>query len=86
MNDSSNPGAPQWPRDFDFREAYAEQRELLEGLPAGVKVRSGIGALCRSEPVGQYQQLLRIEEALQGQAAYCADTLSLERSDRHDRA
>jgi hypothetical protein len=20
----------QWPRDFDFREAYAEQRELLD--------------------------------------------------------
>lgn len=31
MNDSSNPGEPKWPRDFDFREAYAQQRELLAG-------------------------------------------------------
>ena len=23
-------GEPDWPRDFDFREAYAEQRELLD--------------------------------------------------------
>ncbi|UTW09992.1 hypothetical protein [Pseudomonas benzenivorans] len=22
-----------WPRDFDFREAYAEQRELLAAAP-----------------------------------------------------
>ncbi|MBS7724403.1 hypothetical protein I0E51_04480 [Pseudomonas lalucatii] len=22
-----------WPRDFDFREAYAEQRELLSAAP-----------------------------------------------------
>ena len=22
-----------WPRDFDFREAYAEQQELLEQAP-----------------------------------------------------
>ena len=28
-----------WPRDFDFREAYAEQRELLEQAP-----------LCRETP------------------------------------
>jgi len=26
-------GESEWPRDFDFREAYAEQRELLEALP-----------------------------------------------------
>ena len=25
--------ADDWPRDFDFREAYAEQRELLEQAP-----------------------------------------------------
>jgi hypothetical protein len=24
------PAEGDWPRDFDFREAYAEQRELLE--------------------------------------------------------
>jgi hypothetical protein len=29
----------QWPRDFDFREAYAEQRELLES-PADRAVNS----------------------------------------------
>jgi hypothetical protein len=29
-----------WPRDFDFREAYAEQRELLEQAP-----------LCRETPI-----------------------------------
>jgi hypothetical protein len=29
----------EWPRDFDFREAYAEQRELLEQTP-----------LCRETP------------------------------------
>ncbi|SFO84011.1 hypothetical protein [Pseudomonas borbori] len=23
----------EWPRDFDFREAYAEQRELLDQAP-----------------------------------------------------
>ena len=28
-----------WPRDFDFREAYAEQRELLDQAP-----------LCRETP------------------------------------
>ncbi|WP_439858802.1 hypothetical protein [Pseudomonas sp. MBLB4136] len=26
-------GEPSWPRDFDFRESYAEQRELLDGAP-----------------------------------------------------
>ncbi len=25
--------ASEWPRDFDFREAYAEQRELLAAAP-----------------------------------------------------
>ncbi|WP_372876674.1 hypothetical protein [Pseudomonas sp.] len=25
--------AAEWPRDFDFREAYAEQRELLDQAP-----------------------------------------------------
>jgi hypothetical protein len=30
----------EWPRDFDFREAYAEQRELLEQAP-----------LCRETPI-----------------------------------
>ena len=36
MNTSSQSGDPvpvsesEWPRDFDFREAYAEQRELLD--------------------------------------------------------
>lgn len=29
----------EWPRDFDFREAYAEQRELLDPAP-----------LCRETP------------------------------------
>ncbi|NQD92214.1 hypothetical protein HP532_06050 [Pseudomonas sp. CrR25] len=29
----------EWPRDFDFREAYAEQRELLDEA-----------ALCRETP------------------------------------
>lgn len=29
-------GESDWPRDFDFREAYAEQRELLPAAPAGV--------------------------------------------------
>jgi hypothetical protein len=29
----------EWPRDFDFREAYAEQRELLDQAP-----------LCRETP------------------------------------
>jgi enolase len=42
------------------------------------------GSLCRSDRVGKYNQLLRIEEALQGRAAYCADAVSLERSERHD--
>jgi hypothetical protein len=32
-------GEQQWPRDFDFREAYAEQRELLEA-PADRAVNS----------------------------------------------
>lgn len=27
------PAEPEWPRDFDFREAYAEQRELLGAAP-----------------------------------------------------
>ena len=44
------------------------------------------GSLCRSDRVGKYNQLLRIEEALQGRAAYCADAVSLDRSERHDRA
>jgi hypothetical protein len=26
-------GESGWPRDFDFRESYAEQRELLDGAP-----------------------------------------------------
>ena len=26
-------GESEWPRDFDFREAYAEQRELLAAAP-----------------------------------------------------
>ncbi len=36
MNTSSQSGdrvpasESEWPRDFDFREAYAEQRELLD--------------------------------------------------------
>src|SRR3990167_8945645 len=42
------------------------------------------GSLCRSDRVGKYNQLLRIEEALQGRATYCADAVSLERSERHD--
>jgi enolase len=33
------------------------------------------GSLCRSDRVGKYNQLLRIEEALQGRAAYSAATL-----------
>ena len=42
MRDANSQGEPlqgaadeqrQWPRDFDFREAYAEQRELLEARP-----------------------------------------------------
>jgi len=33
------------------------------------------GSLCRSDRVGKYNQLLRIEEALQGQAAYSAEAL-----------
>lgn len=33
------------------------------------------GSLCRSDRVGKYNQLLRIEEALQGRAAYSAEAL-----------
>jgi len=33
------------------------------------------GSLCRSDRVGKYNQLLRIEEALQGQAPYSAESL-----------
>ncbi|TWC28197.1 hypothetical protein FBY03_13927 [Pseudomonas sp. SJZ079] len=33
------PAEGDWPRDFDFREAYAEQRELLES-PADRAVNS----------------------------------------------
>ncbi|GIZ13504.1 MULTISPECIES: hypothetical protein [Pseudomonas] len=39
MNTPLQSGGPvpagefEWPRDFDFREAYAEQRELLAAAP-----------------------------------------------------
>jgi enolase len=33
------------------------------------------GSLCRSDRVGKYNQLLRIEEALQGRAVYSAEAL-----------
>ncbi|MDV7214005.1 phosphopyruvate hydratase, partial [Azotobacter beijerinckii] len=33
------------------------------------------GSLCRSDRVGKYNRLLRIEEALQGQAPYSAESL-----------
>ena len=33
------------------------------------------GSLCRSDRVGQYNPLLRIEEALQGKAPYSAESL-----------
>ncbi|MNR50167.1 Enolase [compost metagenome] len=33
------------------------------------------GSLCRSDRVGKYNQLLRIEEALQGKATYSAESL-----------
>jgi enolase len=38
------------------------------------------GSLCRSDRVGKYNQLLRIEEALQGRAAYCSDSIFPQRS------
>ncbi|MNG16290.1 Enolase [compost metagenome] len=33
------------------------------------------GSLCRSDRVGKYNQLLRIEEALQGKATYSSEAL-----------
>jgi len=38
------------------------------------------GSLCRSDRVGKYNQLLRIEEALQGRAAYCGAAIFPRRS------
>lgn len=37
----------QWPRDFDFREAYAEQRELLDAqTDCAVTSMTSKGAEC----------------------------------------
>ncbi|MEX6502224.1 hypothetical protein [Pseudomonas zhanjiangensis] len=37
----------EWPRDFDFREAYAEQRELLQPLASAEDVSTNCkGAEC----------------------------------------
>ena len=38
------------------------------------------GSLCRTDRVGKYNQLLRIEQALQGRAAYCGASIFPQRS------
>ncbi|MNH30824.1 Enolase [compost metagenome] len=51
--------------------------DLAVGTRAG-QVKTG--SLCRSDRVGKYNRLLRIEEALAGEAPYCAVALYTDRS------
>lgn len=50
--------------------------DLAVGTRAG-QIKTG--SLCRSDRVGKYNRLLRIEEALLEQAPYCADALRAQR-------
>ncbi|WP_449432072.1 phosphopyruvate hydratase [Pseudomonas putida] len=51
--------------------------DLAVGTRAG-QIKTG--SLCRSDRVGKYNRLLRIEEALAGEAPYCAAALYTDRS------
>ncbi|NQD94117.1 hypothetical protein HP532_15830 [Pseudomonas sp. CrR25] len=57
----------------DGGERY--QGKGVQGAVATCAGQIKTGSLCRSDRVGKYNQLLRIEAALQGRAAYSAAAL-----------